>query len=129
MDGVDPRHSTVVCIRCRGRRPSGEQPGTQLISRLHAQFDEYLATAFHLGEVTCMAGCVRLLAVAFSAPGKASYLFGDIDPDRDASHLIAFARLYNSLPDGWCNEGQRPPGLAGKVLARIPAVYSVGATR
>ncbi|WP_420351063.1 DUF1636 family protein [Paenirhodobacter sp.] len=69
-----------------------------------------------------MAGCDRPLAVAVTAPGKASYLFGGIDVERDAPHLIDFARLYRSLPDGWCNEGQRPRGLAGKVLARIPGV-------
>lgn len=73
-----------------------------------------------------MAGCERPLTVAFSAPGKASYLFGDIEPDRDASDLIAFARLYRALPDGWCNEGQRPAGLAGKTLARIPATMTAG---
>lgn len=70
--------------------------------------------------IACMAGCDRPVTVGFSAPGKASYLFGDIDPERDPAHLLAFARLYVSLADGWCSERHRPAGLAGKVLARIP---------
>ena len=64
--------------------------------------------------------------MAYSAPGKASYLFGDIDPDRDAADLIDFAHLYRSLPDGWCRESERPSGLAGKTIARIPAVVGSG---
>ena len=68
-----------------------------------------------------MAGCARPLTVAFQAPGKASYLFGSIDAEADAGDLVRFARLYASLADGWCNSGQRPPRLAGKTLARIPA--------
>ena len=129
MDNVKPVHSIVVCIRCRGRQPADGQPGARLKARLRGLCDDTLLAAFRIGEVACMAGCERPLTVAFSASGKASYLFGDIDPDRDASHLIAFARLYGSLPDGWCNEGQRPPGLAGKTLARIPAALSAGAAR
>ena len=35
--------------------------------------------------------------------------------------LTAFGALYDSLPDGWCTEGERPAGLRGKTLARIPA--------
>jgi predicted metal-binding protein len=88
---------------------------------LRRLLDGDLEKIFTVSGVRCMAGCERPLAVGFSAPGKASYLFGNVDPERDAEHLISFAKLYHSLDDGWCNEGQRPIGLAGKIVARIPS--------
>lgn len=109
-DHTPPRHFISVCTRCRGRRGTGEQLAARLTSLLCAQPDDDFATGFRLAEVNCMAGCGRSLTIAFSAAGKATYVFGDIEPDRDALHLLAFARLYHSLSGGWCNEGERPPG-------------------
>ncbi|MCR6719455.1 MAG: DUF1636 family protein [Chitinophagaceae bacterium] len=128
MEGAEPGHSIVVCAHCCGRQTIEGLPGGRLISLLHALFDGDLAGEFRFAEADCMAGCGRPLAVAFLAPGKVSYLFGDIDPDRDALHLLTFARLYRSLSDGWCNEGQRPRELKGKTLARIPALCDAGVT-
>ena len=73
-----------------------------------------------------MAGCSRPLTVGFQAPGKAAYLFGSIDARADAGDLVRFAKLYASLADGWCNSGQRPAGLVGKTLARIPGCPTTG---
>ena len=114
MRNDDRADSIIVCTRCRA---GGSRPGPALVARLRAE----CLSDYRIGEVACMAGCERPLVVGFTAPGKASYLFGDIDAETDPPHLIAFARLYRSLADGWSNERQRPPGLAGKTLARIPA--------
>jgi predicted metal-binding protein len=133
MESIDSGHGSghgiIVCIRCRGPRTVDGGPGIRLISLLHALFDGTLTSNFHLAEAHCMAGCGRPLTVAYTAPGKASHLFGGVDPDRDAPHLIDFARLYQILPDGWCREGERPPGLVGKTLARIPATLTAGGAR
>lgn len=127
--GHDPAHRIIVCIRCRDRVTNERQPGLRLLSLLHALFDGDPGNRFHLAQADCMAGCDRPLTVAYTAPGKASYLFGDIDPERDAAHLATFARRYRALPDGWCKESERPSGLAGKTLARIPAAPVAGAAR
>ncbi|WP_210241969.1 DUF1636 family protein [Mesorhizobium sp. B2-4-12] len=120
---IDRIHRIIVCTLCRdiptGTR-SGEALCTDLRSRLSTHAELAVAQGFTVEGVACMAGCARPLAVAFQAPGKAAYLFGSIDPEADAGDLVRFARLYASLPDGWCNAGQRPPRLAGKTLARIP---------
>lgn len=107
----------IACSRCKDA--SGRPAATALLARLspHAPSD-----SFRLETVACLAGCGRPLAVAFTGPGRATYLFGDIDPERDAEALLAFGRQYRELPDGWCNEGQRPAGLRGRTLARIPHV-------
>lgn len=71
-----------------------------------------------------MAGCDRPCTVAFHGHGKASYLFGDLaqqDADQDISDLVAFARTYANLSDGWCSSLDRPGRLRKSTLARIPA--------
>ncbi|HEY6633160.1 MAG TPA: DUF1636 domain-containing protein [Rhizobiaceae bacterium] len=110
-------YAIIVCTRCRDPL-DGAAAAETLLSRLQASggFD-----GFAIETVACMAGCDRPLAVGFRAEGKASFLFGDINPDTDVDALSGFAGLYRALPDGWCSEAQRPAGLRGKTIARIPA--------
>lgn len=123
MDARAPNYAIIVCTRCRDPL-SGAALAEKLIPKLEAAACE---GGFVVETVACMAGCDRPLAVAFRAEGKASFLFGDIAPDIDADALTEFGALYDSLPDGWCNEGRRPAGLKGKTLARIPAAPPAGA--
>ena len=117
-------HRIIVCTLCRdlvtGVR-SGDGLCADLRARLAAHHEPAVAQGFSVEGVACMAGCSRPLTVGFQAPGKAAYLFGSIDARADACDLVRFAKLYALLADGWCNSGQRPAGLAGKTLARIPA--------
>lgn len=118
MDARAPNYAIIVCTRCRD-----PLSGAALAERLIPKLEEAARhDGFVVETVGCMAGCDRPLAVGFRAEGKASFLFGGIEPAADAEALTAFGTLYNSLPDGWCNESQRPARLKGKTLARIPAV-------
>lgn len=120
MTNAKPAYAIIVCSRCRSPI-AGALAAQELIAELRAR---PAAAGFTIETVACMAGCDRPLAVAFTAPGKASFLFGDIEPQRDADALLNFGDLYAGLDNGWCNEGQRPAGLKGKILARIPALAS-----
>lgn len=113
-----PAYTLHVCDRCGTDDVRPSWAAAELRRRLEQRDG---GERFDVVPVRCMAGCGRPLVVGFSAPDKASYLFGDIDPVRDADALLAFGELYARLDDGWCNEGARPPGLRGKTLARIPA--------
>lgn len=111
---MSDRNLTIaICSRCA----AGEKLGAALAARLSPLGP---AHGFHVESVACFAGCDRPLAVAFTAPAKASFLFGDINPDSDVEALLSFARLYATRPGGWCSESDRPTGLRGKTLARIP---------
>ena len=67
----------------------------------------------------CMSGCARPSAVAFRAPGKTAYLFGDLDaPDLD--DLLHFARLYALSADGTFADARPLGALRMKAIARIP---------
>jgi len=69
--------------------------------------------------VDCMSGCTRASTVAFRAPGKTAYLFGDLTED-DLPDLITFARLYAASPDGTLADARPLGALRNKALARIP---------
>ena len=124
LDSDDDRtHRIFVCTLCRDPA-TGEKTGEALCadlrSRLAAHHEPAVARGYAVEGIACMAGCGRPLTVGFQAEGKAAYLFGSIDARADAADLTRFASLSLSLTDGWCNSGQRPAGLAGKTLARIP---------
>ncbi|MBA8876809.1 DUF1636 family protein [Phyllobacterium myrsinacearum] len=111
-------HQIIVCTLCKAT-DGLSRPGQQLVDRLQAELGDHLA--YEVRGVGCMAGCERPCTVAFRAPDKAQYLFGDIDPDIDFTDLVDFARIYRDLTDGWSKASQRPQGLYDKTLARIPA--------
>ena len=69
--------------------------------------------------VDCMSGCTRPQTVAFRAPGKTAYLFGDITAE-DSAELANFAQLYEQSPDGTFADARVLGDLRTKAIARIP---------
>jgi predicted metal-binding protein len=76
---------------------------------------------FAISGVACMAGCDRPCTVAYHGTQKATYLFGDMTPEDDIDDLVAFAKLYAALDDGWCSSLDRPGKMRQSTLARVPA--------
>jgi predicted metal-binding protein len=70
-------------------------------------------------EITCMSGCARPSAIAFRAPGKTAYLFGDLTT-ADLPDLLNFARLYADSASGEFTDARMLGALRNKALARIP---------
>lgn len=123
-----PRHQILVCQSCR-HKDSPCRPGLALLEKLRTAVSQAkgLAADFEISGTACMAGCDRPCTVAWRATGKATWLFGDIDPDADIDALVEFAKLYQRLEDGWCRKADRPGKLATATLARIPAAMIVTA--
>mgnify|MGYP002628090880 CR=1 FL=1 len=71
-------------------------------------------------RVDCMSGCTRPSTLAFRAPGKTAYLFGDLTAS-DLADLLAFAVAYHASPDGIFADARFLGGLRTKALARIPS--------
>lgn len=99
----------IVCTSCH---PDKAQA---LIARLAQALPHYT-----IGGTTCMSGCTRPGTIAFRDDNKASYLFGDIDPDGSITDIITFAQLYASTPDGWIDDARSLGALRTKAIARIP---------
>ncbi len=107
-------HRIVVCSSCEG------VDGPAFAEMLRVDIAEHGLT-FEVQDHICMSNCARALSVAFSAEGKATYLFGNIDPDRDLADTLAFAKMYMDTPDGWI-EDARPAGrLRHCLVGRVPA--------
>lgn len=116
-------HRISVCVSCQ-HTGSACRPGFALIQKLQqaiADADGLVGDDFEVSGVACMAGCERPCTIAYHASNKATYLFGDIDPDENIDDLLAFAKQYAALDDGWCSATTRPAGLRDKTLARVPS--------
>lgn len=107
--------ASAICNRCA----AASQPGAELAARLLPLGPK---NGYRVESVAYFAGYDRPLVVAFTAPSKAAFLFGDIDPVADIGALLSFGLLYMRLADGWCSKSDRPARLRGKTLARIPLV-------
>lgn len=66
-----------------------------------------------------MSGCTRPSTVAFRAPGKTAYLFGEITV-ADIPNLATFLRLYSASADGDLADARPLGTLREKAIARIP---------
>lgn len=108
-------HYVLICETCQG-----------LVSADAAKdaLDSQLPDGFKTRLIACMAGCERPMTVGLQAPGKAQYLFGDIQTDKDLTALAEFARQYRDTPDGWTSASDRPPALLTKTLSRLPCLPS-----
>ncbi|MEM9840182.1 MAG: DUF1636 domain-containing protein [Pseudomonadota bacterium] len=116
-------HKISVCTSCR-HKGSTCRPGYELIEKLRRAIEaagDSVPESFEISGVACMAGCDRPCTVAYHGTRKATYLFGDIEPDEDIEDLVAFARQYAFLHDGWCSSVDRPGKLRKNTLARVPA--------
>lgn len=111
-----------VCTSCKNKA-NGSRPGFDLIDQLQSAItgDASLKPRFEVAGVACMAACNSPCAVGFHGVGKATYLFGDLNPGADASDIISFAHQYMHLHDGWCSSVDRPGKLRKSTLARVPA--------
>jgi predicted metal-binding protein len=67
----------------------------------------------------CFANCDRGCSAGISAPGKWSYLMGDLGPEH-AADLLAYARTYAKAKNGVVLPSKRPPSLEKTVIARFP---------
>ncbi|MEO1703812.1 MAG: DUF1636 domain-containing protein [Pseudomonadota bacterium] len=116
-------HKITVCTSCRHKGKTC-RPGYELIEKLRRAIEaagDSVPESFEISGVACMAGCDRPCTVAYHGTRKATYLFGDIEPEDDIDDLVAFARQYAFLHDGWCSSIDRPGKLRKTTLARVPA--------
>lgn len=122
-------HLILVCKACK-HKGDACKPGFELIRKLRAAIATTgLGDAFEVSGTACLAGCVPAhgapCVVGYRATEKATWLFGDIDPDQPLDDLVAFARSFAARDDGWLNGKDLPPRLSDTTLARIPAAVIV----
>lgn len=122
------RQAIYVCNRCNYTRSeaerAGRRSGADLYSEVERQFAAWPHRAgFRLAPVECMSNCTRPCVVALAAPGKYTYMFGDLDPGTDAAAAVLdCALVYAAKPDGFMTRDERPEALRKSILGRIPPI-------
>ena len=113
-----------VCITCRraGDPEDGTRPGL-LLARATERAAE--GTGVTVRQVRCLANCNRALSAAVRCDRAWTYVFGGLDPERDAPALIEGARLLARAEDGVMPWRGRPEILKRGLIARVPPIHFV----
>jgi len=111
--------TVYVCVTCRrpGDPEDGLRPGLAL-ARGAAKVAE--GTGVSVCQVECLANCSRSLSAAMRCDGAWTYVFGGLDPERDAEALIEGAKLLTRAEDGILPWRGRPEVLKRGLIARVP---------
>jgi predicted metal-binding protein len=122
-------HQILVCKACK-HQGQACKPGFDLLKKLRVAIQMAgLGEDFEVSGTACLAGCVPVhgapCIVGWRATGKATWLFGDIDPAQSLDDLVAFSRRYATADSGWMDGKDLPPRLCDTTLARIPAAIIV----
>ena len=116
----------IICTTCRTPDNPRDQKaaGESLFEAVQAEqafADRSDWAGVRVRGIACTAGCSRACTVAFQAPGKHSYQFGDLVPSEAAAcQLLDCAALHHRTPDGNLARDARPPLLRSGILCRLP---------
>jgi predicted metal-binding protein len=110
-----------VCITCRrqGETEADPTPGLRL-ARATSRAAE--GTGVTVRRVRCLANCSRGLSAAIRRDGAWTYVFGELDPDRDAAALVEGARLFAEAREAVMPWRGRPEILKRGLIARVPPI-------
>jgi predicted metal-binding protein len=115
-------HTTkiYVCVTCRLANEPLEPRDQRAGARLYAELAAQDAAGFEIVPVECLSVCKRPCTVSFAAPGKWTYIYGDLPAETAATTILNGAKLYAQADDGLIPWKQRPDALKKGVIARIP---------
>ncbi|MBT9462712.1 DUF1636 domain-containing protein [Hydrogenophaga sp.] len=120
-----PITEVIVCTTCRPPGASRDEPAAgailfEAVQAVHL-LDGDPSMRVHVRGMACLSSCGRACSVAFQAPGKHTYLFGDLVPDAEtAEHVLLCAGMHAAASDGNLLRNERPARLRSGILARLP---------
>ena len=123
-----PITEVIVCTTCRPPGASRDLPsaGAALFEAVQAAHQQGLGPTVRVRGMACLSSCGRACSVAFQAPGKHTYLFGDLQPDAEtAEHVLLCADMHAAAVDGNLLRNERPARLRSGILARLPPSLQV----
>jgi predicted metal-binding protein len=105
----------LVCVTCKSEAgPMGLGLFEALGERLGSE------PGIALKAVECLSVCKRPCTVALAAPGKWTYVVGDLDRDLHLEDIVVGARRYAASPDGIVPWRERPLCFRKGVVSRTP---------
>ncbi len=112
------RTTVLICITCR------EASGAALADATCSAAADCSDIAVQ--RIRCLANCTRGPTAAIRSRNAWTYVFGGLDPARDAEALIAGARLLAAASDGLMPWRGRPEALKRGLIARVPPLSFSG---
>ena len=105
----------LVCVTCKS-------DGGPLGAGLFAALGERLAAeaSIALKPIECLSVCKRPCTVALAAPGKWTYVVGDLTREEHIEDIVTAARLYAASPGGIVPWRERPLSFRKGVVSRTP---------
>jgi predicted metal-binding protein len=97
-----------------------DEPGRQLVAALEQHIAGTGVTQVVVEPVECLAVCKRPCTLAITAPGKWTYLIGDLDPALHIEEIAAAAVSYQRSEQGIVPWKERPPTFRRGVISRVP---------
>jgi predicted metal-binding protein len=105
----------LVCVTCKSEAGlMGPGLFEALSERLAAEPDIALKT------VECLSVCKRPCTIALAAPGKWTYVVGDLRRESHLEDIVAAARRYAASPEGIVPWRERPFSFRKGVVSRTP---------
>lgn len=111
-----------ICVSCRGADPDAPNPGGAMLAALRAADPSGSGCDLRIRAVQCLSACKRPCTAALTSPGRYTYVFGDLDPARDAEALLDCVRTYAAQEHGYMLWRERPEALRRGIVSRIPPV-------
>ncbi|MGU9979148.1 DUF1636 family protein [Phreatobacter sp. HK31-P] len=107
----------TVCTSCRQAGVERtDAPGRRLFDAVKAA----AAADVVVRPTQCLSVCKRVCTVSLSAEGGYTFLFGDLDADRDAPAIVAMAKACREADHGFVPWKDRPDALKRGIIARVP---------
>jgi predicted metal-binding protein len=105
----------LVCVTCKSDAgPLGAGLFDALGERLANQTD------IALRAIECLSVCKRPCTVALAAPGKWTYVVGDLTRESHIEDIVTAARRYAASPAGIVPWRERPLSFRKGVVSRTP---------
>ena len=108
-----------ICMTCKAGLPVEDGTpcmGKQVFAAVSAL---PIPSDVQVVPVDCLSACNTGAAVALSAPGRWSYVYGRMGPE-NAADILAGAAAYARAPDGLVPWRERPVIFRKQSVARIP---------
>ena len=114
-----PRRTRLyVCVTCRTAPDEEPRAGARLYGELKRTLGD--VPNMDVVAVECLSVCKRPCTVSFAAPGKWTYVYGDLSAEMAAAVVRDAALLYAAAPEGLIPWRLRPDAIKKGVVARVP---------
>jgi predicted metal-binding protein len=109
----------TVCTCCRHDGTERENaPGKDLLAAIEAAAHGH--PNLIVRPTQCLSVCKRVCTVSLSGDGKYTFLFGDLDPAKDADAVVDMAKACAAAEHGFVPWKERPESLRKGIIARVP---------